>query len=212
MVDKMTFHIDDLHRAYLQVQKGKLHRFIEEGPEVWDRAYNDSMNRAFETIEPHLPEKCDHVIDVGSGLGGINALINRHYGGEITVSLIDGVNDKPEVIRHNRTFNDMNVARDFLFKNGVTSWSYFSPEEARELTLDRYPTVDLIVSFGAWNFHFPPHLYSDFIKCCSRKGTVIITDVRKNKPEWMDSLEATFGPYEVIRESEKFNKVKFVCP
>jgi hypothetical protein len=57
------------------------------------------------------------VLDVGSGLGGIDVLLNRHYlataGNPLEVALLDGIDDMPEVSFHDRTYNDMAVAIDF---------------------------------------------------------------------------------------------------
>lgn len=204
--------ITDEARPYLVVQKGMLWD-LKDQVDQWDAGYRRSIRNQYETIMPHLPEKCWGVLDVGSGLGGINAMISHHYGG-VRVCLLDGVSDDPDVIRHNQTFNNMHVAQRFLAANGVREFSYIDPENVRGnmykiLSFPPIP-VDLVVSFGAWCFHFPPSLYMEYIKTCCKPGTVFILDVRNDKPSWLMDLNHDLGNGTVIRRAKKFTKWRFV--
>src|SRR6266403_1531506 len=107
-------------------------------------------------LEPYLPLRCSSILDVGSGLGGIDALLNRHYGGDCSITLLDGVNDVARLDNHATTFNSMAVARCFLAMNGVQYFDFIdasAPERASPRK------VDLIVSFRSWCFHFEPATY-----------------------------------------------------
>lgn len=202
-----NFKITDEARPYLILQKGALDN-LKEDQAAWDAAYNKSINNTFKTIEPFLPEKCTSVLDVGSGMGGINALINRHYGGKVLVNLLDGVDDEPLVKTHSQTFNNIQAAYRFLRENGVSEIMHTDPN-----LLERYHDIyenDLILSFGAWCFHFPPSDYLNFVVKRCKPGTVLILDVRRNKPEWLADLTYALGPSEIIRSTIKFNKRKFV--
>lgn len=202
-MDDFKFNISDKAREYLVLQKGALWSLKDE-KETWETAYNASLNNTFKTLLPFLPERCENLLDVGSGLSGISALLNRHYGGGVGVSLIDGVNDAPVVISHNKPFNDMNVARAFLFENGVRRFNYFSPSETK--SVESKVKFDLVTSFGAWCFHFPPFAYLNFVTENTDEGSTIILDVRNDKPNWLEFLDDALGPNRVIREAKKFTK------
>lgn len=197
------FIIEDIHRKYLELQKGRLHDLIPDRS-AWDAAFHKSLHGSFKTIENFLPDQCAELLDVGSGLGSIDVLINKFYGGNVFVRLLDGIDDPPIMVKHNQTFNNMAVARDFLMKNDVRNFDYI------DLHLPKMPVkFDLVVSFGAWCFHFPPSLYLDFVKEHTHSESVIIVDMRKEKPEWMPDMCEAFGKPRVIRESRKFVKMAF---
>lgn len=200
------FTITNEARPYLVLQKGALDH-LKHDPAAWDAAYNRSMNNTFKTIEPFLPETCEAVLDVGSGMGGICALINRHYSCEVDVTLLDGLIDDPIVIAHRKTFNNMKIAEDFLEKNGVKHFECLGPASLKMPKLYKF---DLIISFGAWCFHFPPRDYLDFVVAHCKPGTVLILDVRISKTDWLEELHIVLGQSEIIRTTRKFEKRKFV--
>lgn len=206
--------ITDDARPYLVLQKGNLWH-LKDDSAAWEAGYNRSMNNTYRTIRQHLPEKCESVLDVGSGMGGINALINWHYGGDVKTELLDGVNDTPVVTTHTKTFSNFVAAQRFLQANGVKYVDYIDPVAAQRMDLFQKRTShtlkkDLIISFGAWCFHFPPEMYISYARACCKPGTVLMLDVRNDQTDWYDHLVHTFGPGEIVRTAEKFTKYKFI--
>lgn len=195
--------VTDNAYPYLILQKGALWEY-KDNKKLWIENYNRSIGNTLETIKPFLPEKCDSVFDVGSGMGGINILVNRYYGGDVHVTLLDGVDDEPYMRSHNQTFNHMGIAEDFLTTNGVKEFSCFGKP------MKRPTTYDLILSFGAWCFHFPPDEYLNTVKERCHQGTVIILDVRNTRQEWLEELNREFGDNQIIRETRKFTKRAWV--
>lgn len=188
---------------FLQLQRGAISDFAANDPAIWLQHYTNSLYSEFDSIEPYLPKDCRAILDVGSGLGGINALLNQHYGGECLVTLLDGVADRPVVDAHSRTFNDMQVAKRFLASNGVQYFDFIDAG-APEYAVAR--KVDLIVSFRSWCFHFEPSLYLPLVRRCSvARHTKLIVDVRRNKPEWEDELRMAFQFIDVIYQGGKFS-------
>ena len=184
--------VEDSHFAYLKIQRGSIWRMTGER-QVWQKAYEESLQRQFDSIKPYLPETCNQIVDVGSGLGGIDILLSRHYGG-CPVCLIDGEDDPPTMELHRKTFSNFQVAKDFLAKNGV-----------KDVSTTMVRETDLVVSFGAWCFHFPPLLYLPTVAPCSEFATIIL-EVRKDKPKWDAQLAAVFGEPIVIHSSLKFER------
>lgn len=206
MDEKINFVIEDKHFDYLAIQRGDISDTMQDRIE-WEAAYVDGLYRRFENIKPFLPEKCNGVLDVGSGLGGINAVINKHFGGNISVALLDGTDDAPVVKEHSQTFNNMTVAKDFLKKNGVQKFKGYSPRDGVRTRGDA--KYDLIVSFASYCFHYGPMVYMDFVKNHSHKDTVFIFDVRKEKSDWIKQLFDNLGHGEVIWEGKKAVRIAY---
>lgn len=191
------FHINDAAYEYLYIQRGEIAAIKEREP--WQRAYDHSIDAIYQSVKDYIPIRCTRTLDIGSGLGGINAVFNRHVGGGLRVELLDGLNDAPKVIQHRRTFNDMDVARDFLDENGVT---YLTTHHSTETIEDRF---DLITSFASWCFHYPPEGYLAFVKNRVHAHSVIMIDVRKN-PTFLSLLFKEFGSPIVVAEGKKFER------
>lgn len=188
--------VDDNHFAYLKLQRGAI-ADLAGNRAAWQAAYERSLRDDLNSMAHFLPEHCSSVLDVGSGLGGINAKLALRYGADLEVNLLDGWSDPPVMKAHNQTFNDMVVAADFLQRNGV-----------QHIMSGQRP-VDLIISLQAWCFHFAPALYLPFVKACCRRETVLILDVRKDKPEWRRDLEREFVQFGWALDSLKFDRLVF---
>lgn len=191
---------DDAY-PYLQMQRGAISD-MRGDQAVWLQHYTDAVFSEFDSIEPYLPKRCDSILDVGSGLGGIDALLNRHYGGECQVTLLDGVDDKPMMESHAKTFNHMGIAKKFLGINGVKQIDYIDAN-SRTWAAPRF--FDLIVSFKSWCFHYEPARYLDLVINASiSKQTTIIVDVRRDKPQWLTELREEFTFLDTIYMGSKF--------
>src|SRR5690606_17055673 len=146
------------HFEYLRIQKGNLDLLGRDFPR-WLDAYNLDIRSTFEDVLPWLPATCGEILDVGSGLGGIDVLLSRHYrarGEPPGVTLLDGLDDPPVVQLHRKTFSNARIARNFHWKNGTSllKFSCVAPWVERF----EHP-FDLVVSFGAWCFHVAPEVY-----------------------------------------------------
>lgn len=169
---------------YLVAQRGALDDMKAERS-LWLQKYTDTIFSEFELIRPYLPAKCDSVLDIGSGLGGIDAIINSHYGGDLRVTLVDGVDDLPRVTLHRKTFNHMGIAQRFLERNGV---KHFSCIDANDIDLSKVLKYDLIVSFKSWCFHYEPRTYINLALRALHRATVVIVDLRRGKIDWWEQL------------------------
>jgi SAM-dependent methyltransferase len=198
--------IDDSHFAYLSLQRGAIADLAGDRA-AWCAAYAQSLQDDLASMAPHLPARCRTLLDVGSGLGGIDALLNRHYRGTVHVRLLDGLDDPAEVRLHRETYNSMAVAADFLGKNGVDYLGCYSPKWARA-PYDG-ATFELIVSLQSWCFHFGPEAYLDFVKRRCRPGTVLILDVRADKPLWRMQIGDAFTEVACARAARKYNRLVF---
>lgn len=198
--------IDQEHFEYLVIQRGEVsdarHDF-----KVWKKAYEESLAAIYRSVLPALPPTCTRILDIGSGLGGIDVLLAAHYGrgGQQPICcLVDGVDDPPKVDWHFKTFSNQERALDFLKKNGVKFPCYFSPRNWPVST-----KVDLVVSFAAYCFHIPVQDYLKDIRVSVKPGSVIILDVRRTRRDWLQELVQAFGKPKVLAEGEKFVRCAF---
>lgn len=193
--------IEPKHYEYLSIQHGKVGD--ERGnSENWKRAYRASLDDVLNTIRPVLPTSCTHVLDIGSGLGGIDVLVAHHYDPQPRVCLVDGVDDPPVVKNSYTTFNNAEVAVDFQKKNGVKQAIC-----VRHIPHDQ--KFDLIHSYYAYGFHVHPGNYLDDVKKAMHEKTVCIFDVRRTKREWLRAFVEALGVPKTLAQTEKHVRLAF---
>jgi SAM-dependent methyltransferase len=206
MTAPLELTISDEAFQYLRIQRGAISD-LSNDREAWEKAYRRSLLGDFGTMQKWLPEKCGAILDVGSGLGGINILLSRHYGGEPEIWLLDGESDAPTVQRHNQTFNSMDAAFRFLEANSTDMFGYFSSEGRKRVSVAS--GFDLVISLQAWCFHFAPVEYLTFVKRSLAPGATLILDVRKDRKEWREELRDAFTEVGVAVSPHKFDRVVF---
>jgi SAM-dependent methyltransferase len=190
--------------AYLKIQRGAISD-LSTDRQAWEREYRRSLLADMGTMLLWLPERCAAVLDVGSGLGGIDILLSRHYGGRPAIWLLDGHFDDPEVKAHNQTFNSMAVARAFLRDNGaMLKGTASGGDSPRGVAVH-----DLVISLQAWCFHFPPAGYLSFVKSAMKPGATLILDVRRDRDDWRDELRGAFTEVGIAHSATKFERVVF---
>lgn len=203
--------ISDEAFAYLKIQRGAISD-ISNDREAWERAYRRCLLADMGTMLPWLPERCGAILDVGSGLGGINILLSRHYG-EPEIWLLDGEADEPVVKAHDQPFNDMDVAFRFLDSNDTAMTGYFNIGATFEIGLRDLAKaavgLDLVISLQAWCFHFQPRGYLAFLKRSMSPGATLILDVRRDRDDWRDQLREAFTEVGIAHGATKFERVVF---
>jgi len=191
--------IEPKHFEYLVIQHGKVsdhrHDFA-----AWKAAYEASLADVFASVLPVLPTQCRSVLDIGSGLGGIDILVAKHYSPQPKIVLLDGVDDEPIVKQSFKTFSNAAVADDFLRKNGVDQVGLFDGGER---------PFDLIHSYFAYGFHIHPGNYLKDILKVRHDKTVFIFDVRRSKREWLREFIEALGQPKVLHQAEKYVRLAF---
>lgn len=192
---------------YLRIQKGSVPAELERS--VWEDRYRRSVMEDFRQMRPYLPRVCNRILDIGGGMGGIDILLSRHWldrhlRTQPEVTIVDGMGDPPEMKLHRETFSNAAVANGFLAANGVEKPTFMPPSEFNKRS---HGTFDLIISLGAWCFHIPPAAYLDDVRRACRPGTVLILDVRKERPAWRGDLNQGFEWAGQILERSKFQRV-----
>lgn len=194
---------------YLIAQRGALDD-MRGDRRLWLAKYGEVLASEFQSIEPFLPPECDSILDIGGGMGGIDAILNDHYGGDCTVTLLDGVDDPPLMTKHRETFSHIGIAREFLEINGV--------KRVRSIDANRPPAkapdfYDLVLSFKSWCFHYPPETYLELVTSgLISDRTVLIVDVRKDRVyDWVRALQPPFRSPQMIFYGAKFETYQLVA-
>jgi SAM-dependent methyltransferase len=189
--------IEKDHFKYLLIQRGEVSDAHKKGFDAWRDAYLESLDAIMASIASALPDECASVLDVGSGLGGIDVLLAHRYP-DLHVHTLDGLDDPPVVSSHSKPFNDARVTRDFLRKNGVLRHTHFPPH-----TQDFGTKFDLVVSFAAWGFHILPGDYLPQVKASLNKNATVVLDVRHTRRDWLEEFVRAFGRPEVLDRGKK---------
>jgi SAM-dependent methyltransferase len=195
----MSFRISKDAFEYLAVQVGELDG-LKKVRHVWEGAYERNLLARMDNILPFLPGTVRSILDVGSGLGGIDILLYRWFERNAHVTLLDGNEFDPMVEHHNIPFNSKKVAIDFLLDNGVQQkHTHFMEHD----NLKPQP-FDLIVSFKAWCFHIKPSVYLEFARRCCHARTRLILDIRKTE-FWREEVGEHFEG-QIIDDGEKHQR------
>jgi len=199
--------VSDEAFAYLSLQRGAISD-LRGDRSAWEAAYQASLQADFEDLEPWLPMFCEAILDVGSGLGGIDLLLARHYVSPEVV-LLDGFNDPAEHSRHDRTFSNASAALRFFEANGGPRPGFIDTDFREAHDVDQF---DLVVSLHAWCFHFPPEAYLDAVLGLCAPGARLILDVRNEKGDWLECLNHRLIPVGIARRAQKFTRRVYAAP
>lgn len=189
---------------YLVAQRGAISD-MREDRQTWLDMYGKQLVEEFARMQPYLPADCKTILDVGSGCGGIDILLSRHYGHEVDITLLDGIDDPPVVTKHARTFSHFAVAERFLKVNGCS--------KVRGIDARRAPGVaprywDLVISQKSWCFHYPPWTYLGIVESGCTSDTVLIIDIRSDK-EWKRGMSKQFNHVATAHSDLKYSTEVF---
>lgn len=197
--------ISDEAFEYLRVQQGALDA-MKHDRNKWEQAYEHGLHATVQSFASFIPQPCERILDVGSGLGGVNILLHQLTKAEVW--LLDGLADGPEMKRSYLTHNSMSVAQKFLEDNGVNFGGCFAPNLTAKPARGRVkpPMFELVVSLSAWCFHFPPISYLRFVVACLGKGGRIVVDVRKDRDEYDAQLDEYLRLVAIVLTGRKFER------
>jgi len=162
------------------------------------RRYIEDMRKEYELIAEHVGAPTS-VLDIGSGIGGINVFFNAD------ICLLDKTTTEDKIYYHFKDrgafYNSLDLAQKFVrshSNNVVTTY-----EADGNLPDDRY---DLILSLQSCGFHYPVDTYLGKAYNKLVAGGAIVLDVRKNTGGY-EKVKERFGNVKVILESKKFVRV-----
>lgn len=174
------------------------------------RLYAADMNKEYLIIRSYLPEHVSSVLDIGCGIGGIDALLAAHYDfRDIYFYLHDKTKMDLKIhYGYEKTssfYNSLLVAKDLLVMNGVSE-DFIILSEANGDEILTQNKIDIIISLISWGFHYPIHVYLNRVRELLSQRGVLIVDVRKGT-EGEKEIEKIFMETLVIFETESFIRI-----
>ena len=177
------------------------------------RLFSKDMLREYNSIKDFLPENVEKILDIGSGVAGIDCMMNRHYK-EKNISADFYLLDRTEMdkkvfygIKEKASFyNSFVVSKLLMTKNGVKAENIHTQEATHDNKINFNVKFDLVTSFISWGFHYPVSIYIDQVYNLLNTGGVLIIDVRKDSGG-KELLESKFGNIEVIAERQKHERI-----
>lgn len=180
----MQINVSEPVFKYLAAQRGDL-GYYKDNYEKFMEIYQSMI----ETDMQHCLQACPQpkeVLDIGSGIGAVDVAIAKYTNARI--HLLDGEDSKPIIYKQDQPYNSRAIVKQFMADNNIEldGYGYMSPG----LT---YPVkADLIISFRAWCYHFPPHTYLQLVKDSCHPRTRLIVDIRGDRKDWMEIMRTHF--------------------
>lgn len=170
------------------------------------REYGSEIARTFDTFADLLPERVEHILDIGSGMAGIDVALGKAYPGAalhlldkqgVSPAINAGFNATADAFAH---YNDFSAALALLAANGIENTVV-----CHDMNVSPFParTFDVVVSLLSWGFHYPISAYAP--KCSG----LIVADVRKGTDG--ERQLARYGATQVVHEGRKYRRVAVQC-
>lgn len=173
-----------------------------------ERLYARDLAREVATLAPYLPTGCRRVLDIGCGVGGIDALLYARCGApELYLLDRDGVGDVHYGFRDCAAwYNSLDRTRELLLLNGVAPEHIHTFDVGRE-PLPRGARFELVLSLLSWGFHYPVETYLDYVCEHLTDAGAVIIDVRRGTAG-RETLASRFASLEIIDETAKYQRLR----
>lgn len=170
-------------------------------------AYSAELQATYEGIKSYLPAD-GNILDIGAGMAGIDILLDRHYGGEAKITLLDkqglaekinaGFHQSADTFAH---YHDFVLALEMLELNGVTG------VKTIDIGVEKFPRkqFSVVISLLSCGFHYPIDTYQLNVK----KGGIVVADVRRDT----DGIKklSEYGSVTVVHNALKYQRVVVQC-
>jgi SAM-dependent methyltransferase len=212
-----TAYQHPINRLFRSLRIGKIYDhlllpFIEsQRSRTILNCYFEDMRKEYLMIKDQLPDRVSNVLDIGSGVAGLDIFLYAHFGSGVKYHLLDK-DGKSNIYYGFRDagsyYNSLELAKKFLTTNGV-------PEEiirSYDISVTEFPNkkFELVISLLSWGFHYPIDEYVGQVFKTLQRGGVVIVDVRRGTTG-IEVLSRAFSSQpEVLHESDKFQRVKFI--
>lgn len=175
------------------------------------RLFSEEMFSEYRQMEKFLPKGVHTILDIGSGIAGIDVLLNAHYDSSHPFFHLLDKTEMPHKVYYGLEkkasfYNSFDMTKKFLLQNGVPKEHIFVQEANDKNTIDFNITFDLIISLISWGFHYPVETYLNEVYEKLSPGGVLIIDVRKSFGG-MEALRKKFGNIEIIYDAVKHSRV-----
>ena len=137
------------------------------------------MLNEFSTIEKFIEPNDNQFLSIGSGIGGLELIINQKFKNKFFFFIEKNyVSKKVKYgwggMTNNEAYNDLNLQKKFLTENSMDE----STINIFDYDNDNLPEInfDIIISLLSLDYHYDFDLYKGYLKKVSKPKTKIIFD------------------------------------
>ncbi len=172
--------------------------------------YSQEIQDDYELIQAYLPAQCSSVLDIGSGIGGIDVILLKHYGFKPDIFLFDlnriDTNLYYEFHTHAAAYNSFEIAETLLKLNGVPENKIHLFDVDQNSYLHLQNSFDIVVSYKSWGFHYPLKTYLSWVMTRLKKYSILSCDLRKNTGD-LELLKQHFDEIIILNKGSKHSRI-----
>ena len=166
-------------------------------PKLIGQEYYKIMLKEFLTIKKFINTNDKFFLGIGSGIGGLELLINRNFKDKNYYFIERNyVSKKVKYgwggIANKEAYNDLKLQKNFLKKNNMNE----SQINIYDYDKDNLPEIkfDVVISLFSLDYHYDFDLYIEYLKKISKADTKIIFDTIRS-----DYFKKIFKNVEIIK-------------
>ncbi len=196
-----------LHRLYERYFLTILERNRQK--EIAGLFYED-IRKDYQQIAPFLPDQVRSVVDVGSGLGGINIFLQDRYQDQRPFFHLLDKNriDRSVYYFYEETasaYCNFKATKNFLIDNGLPA-AQIHLVDMNTASFPKEIKVDLVISFLSWGYHYPLETYLEQVLAILADDGSLVIDLRKDQ-SGVVNLMKIFGSVQLIDETFRHVRV-----
>ena len=157
--------------------------------------YLNLMEREFSLIDKYINPD-DKILSIGSGIGGLEALIHKKFNNHISFIEKNYVSKKVKYgwdKNNKEAYNSLELLKKFLLNNG------FEKEKFKLFDFDNdslpQNKFDIIISLYSLDYHYNFNLYEDYFYKVMKQETILIFDTIR--PDYFKNI---FESVEIIKQ------------
>lgn len=170
-------------------------------------------NLLYSVITREFPGKELNILDIGCGISGYHRKYARTIEQKVNLYLMDNseINLKALSYGHgnpDRYYNSLFLARKFLQDIGNQKITVNTIEIKKEYPSKLPDSLDLVVSFISWGFHYSIKEYwSEIMNKMRLNSSIMLVDVRKESQSYAFLKEQLNISIEVIKSTLNYDRI-----
>tara|TARA_B100001057_G_C22776102_1_gene921637 strand:+ start:641 stop:1327 length:687 start_codon:yes stop_codon:yes gene_type:complete len=159
------------------------------------KSYFDLMEKEFLLIKKYLKNN-DKILSIGSGIGGLEILINKNLNSHITFIEKNYISKKIKYgwdKNNQEAYNNLNLLKKFLLDNDIKKDKFAIFDFDKNKLPDT--KFDLIVSLYSLDYHYEFELYKHYLNKVMKPETIIIFDTIR--PDYFKQI---YEKVEIIKQ------------
>jgi SAM-dependent methyltransferase len=163
------------------------------------------MKFEYNEMKNHLPIRCESILDIGCGVGGIDVLLSKKFGNPLLYLLDNSKQSEKPIYGYDKGasfYNDFSATVGMMDSNGIYQYQLIDICKG----FPKIKDVDLVISLLSWGYHYPVETYLEDVKKCLNKNGMIIMDIRQNT-NGLETLKTITRKVDIISTRNKSTRV-----